>query len=190
MLSTLRQLFFTTKILSITLVSAVFIFVGALELSTATAHGGSIYLAKNIHDYEIIMRASPPQPRIGTWHLSFEISQSNIRIGPEKATVFLETVPANENGDTTNAIKAQTISSLTSTYDDQLHDADIEFQKIGKQMLTISVLDSNQSELLFYQTLIDVKKPSSGQTVILSAITLPIAIGLLWITVGWLRKKR
>ena len=180
MLSTLRQLFFTTKILSITLVSAVFIFVGALELSTATAHGGSIYLAKNIHDYEIIMRASPPQPRIGTWHLSFEISQSN----------FLETVPVNENGDTTNTIKAQTISSLTSTYDDQLHDADIEFQKIGKQMLTISVLDSNQSELLFYQTLIDVKKPSSGQTVILSAIALPIAIGLLWITVGWLRKKR
>ena len=190
MLSTVHQLLLTTKILFITLVSAVFIFVGALELSTATAHGGSIYLAKNIHDYEIIMRASPPQPRIGTWHLSFEINQSNVRIGPEKATVFLETVPVNENGETTKTIKAQTISSLTSTYDDQLHDADIEFQETGKQMLTISVLDSNQSELLFYQTLIDVKKPSNGQTIILSAITLPIAIGLLWITVGWVRKKR
>jgi len=190
MLITFRKLLFIIKIPSLILVSAVLIFTGALDITTATAHGGSIYIAKNINDYEIIMRASPPQPRIGTWHLSFEISHSDVTISPDKATVLLETVPIIESGNISKTIHPQTTASSTSTYDNQFHDANIDFHETGKQMLTIKVLDTSQSELVFYQTTIDVKKTSSGQAVILSVVTLPIAIGLLWVTIGWIRKKR
>ena len=188
MLTTSSKLLPKTKIVLVT-VTLVVIITWVANLMTVTAHEGSIYLAKSIKEHEIIMRASPPQPRIGTWHLSFEINHLDNPIGPSEANVVLETFPILENGNGNRTTTSQIISSSASTYNDQFHDANIEFQEIGRQMLIIRVVDSSQTEIWFYQTAIDVKKPSSGQTIILFVVTLPITIVLLWVTIGWIRKK-
>ena len=183
------KFFPTTKIILVAVTLGTLI-AWAANLTMVTAHGGSIYLAKSINEYEIIMRASPPQPRVGTWHLSFAISHLDKPIGPSEANVVLETFPILENGTVSKATASQTIFSAASTYDDQFHDANMEFQEIGRQMLIIKVVDNSQTEMLLYQTAIDVKKPSTNQTIILFVVALPIIIVLLWVTIGWIRKKK